>query len=80
MPVVMVQAQLTTVSDHKPRPADVASPAPEEASALEDATLGLVALGYRKSDAGPRARRALEALQARREKVTSETLLEAALR
>jgi hypothetical protein len=53
---------------------------PEEASALEDATLGLVALGYRTADAGPRARRALEHLKKRGDRITSETLLKAALR
>ena len=52
---------------------------PEEVSALEDATLGLVSLGYRKVDASPRARRALDALRAGGQKVTSETLLKAAL-
>ena len=68
------------LSGGTPRAAEGASLAPEEASALEDATLGLVALGYRRVDAAPRARRALEHLKRRGEKITAETLLEAALR
>src|SRR5688572_20221478 len=70
MPIVVVQAPLAAVSDHKPHPADVASPAPEEANALEDATLGLISLGYRKADASPIARRAFEHLKKRGEKIT----------
>jgi len=84
MPVVMAQVAMTpavpTPGNAEASHAEGARLGPEEASALEDATLGLVALGYRKSDASPRARRALEALQARGERVTSETLLKAALR
>ena len=62
------------------RASEAASLGSQEASALEDATRGLVALGYRKSEASPRARRALEYLEKRGETITSETLLKAALR
>jgi Holliday junction resolvase RuvA-like protein len=81
MPVVMVQAATPSATpERKPCEAEEKSVAPEEASALEDATLGLVALGYRKADAGPRARRALESLKKRGDRITAETLLKAALR
>ena len=68
------------LSGGTPRAADGASLAPEEASALEDETLGLVSRGYRKSDAAPRARSALDKLRTDGTKITSETLLKAALR
>ena len=81
MPVVVAQAAApSAASNGKPSPTEATSLLPEEASALEDATLGLVSLGYRKSDASPRARRALEHLKKRGDKITAETLLKAALR
>jgi hypothetical protein len=80
MPVVMVQVAPSAVPGGKPSPTESTTLVPEEASALEDATLGLIALGYRKADAGPRARRALEHLKQRGDRITAETLLKAALR
>ena len=81
MPVVMAQAAApAAVSGGTPRAAEGASLAPEETSALEDATLGLVSLGYRKADAAPRARRTLDKLRTDGTKITSETLLKAALK
>jgi hypothetical protein len=81
MPVVMVQAAAPSViPERKPCATEDTSLGPEEASALEDATLGLVSLGYRKVEAAPRARRALEKLRMDGTKITSETLLEEALR
>ena len=54
--------------------------APEDAQAYEDAVLGLEALGWKKKEAPLRARRALDELGKRGEKVTAETLLREALR
>ena len=81
MPVVLAQAApVSNGSGEKPSVTEATSLGPEEASALEDATIGLVALGHRKADAAPRARRALEHLKKRGDRITSETLLKAALR
>ena len=78
MPVVMVQvAAPSAVSGGNPSATEATSLLPEEASALEDAPLGLVALGYRKADASHTAKRALESLKKRGDRITSETLLEA---
>jgi len=79
MPVVLARVPVSS-SVEGARADEGAGLTPEEGRALEDATLGLVALGYRKADAPPRARRALADLRARGVKVTSETLLKAALR
>ena len=80
MPIVMAQGPRSADSAEKTAKAEEKTLGSEEAIALEDATLGLVALGYRKVDAAPRARQALEALRASGGKITSETLLKAALR
>jgi RuvA, C-terminal domain len=53
---------------------------PDEAQAFEDATLGLETLGWKKKEAPPRARRALDELRKRGEKVTAESLLRESLR
>jgi len=79
MPVVMVKVAPSATPERKPSASEGTSLTSEEASALEDATLGLVALGYRKLDASPRARRALQYLEKRGDKITAETLLKAAL-
>jgi len=78
MPVVLAQTSGPAVE--RARADEGTGLTSEEASALEDSTLGLVALGYRKADAAPRARRALECLKKRGDRITSETLLKAALR
>jgi hypothetical protein len=53
---------------------------PDEAQAFEDATLGLETLGWKKKEAPLRARRALDELRKRGEKVTAESLLRESLR
>jgi len=78
MPMVLAQTSRPAVEGA--RPDEGTDLTAEEGRALEDATLGLVALGYRKTDAPLRARRALGDLRGRGVKVTSETLLKAALR
>ena len=54
MPVVMGQSAPSGGSGEKPRVYEAMSLTLEEAIALEDAMLGLVSLGYRKTDAAPR--------------------------
>jgi hypothetical protein len=78
--VVVQVAAPSAVSGGKPCATEAAGLTPEEVSALEDAPLGLIVLGYRKADASPRAKRALDSLKKRGDRITSETLLEAALR
>jgi hypothetical protein len=78
MPVVLAQTPGPAVDGQ--RGDEGSAFTPEEGRALEEATLGLVALGYRKADATPRARRALADLRTRGVKVTSETLLKESLR